>query len=174
MGLAELTPLEDIVSLGKDVKRFNKALDVTEEIIENAEEFDDVIEVIEHTDGKLWGTLKKWINRNKDEVVEEVVEGGSDVIKTNRIPDNDSTIGHIFRDAEGHIPDTPENRALLENVANNVDNFRGKDKYGNEWYTMDLEDGSQVWVEVRNGNIFEGGINKAPKPWDPDTGLKKP
>ena len=100
-------------------------------------------------------------------------KGDSDS-KKNKIPDNDSTTGHIFRDAEGHIPDTPENRALLEDVANDSANFRGTDKYGNEWYTKTQSDGSQVWVESRNGNIFEGGVNNTPKPWNPDTGLKKP
>ena len=100
-------------------------------------------------------------------------KGDSDSNK-NKIPDNDSITGHIFRDAEGHIPDTPENRALLEDVANDSANFRGTDKYGNEWYTKIQSDGSQVWVESRNGNIFEGGINNTPKPWNPETGLKKP
>lgn len=100
-------------------------------------------------------------------------EGDSDS-KKNKIPDNDSTTGHIFRDAEGHIPDTPENRALLEDVANDPANFRRTDKYGNEWYTKIQSDGSQVWVESRNGNIFEGGVNNTPKPWNPETGLKKP
>ena len=97
----------------------------------------------------------------------------ADGLVTNRIPDNNSTTGHIFRDAEGHIPDTPENRALLENIANDAENFRGIDKYGNEWYTKILENGREVWVESRNGNIFEGGINEIPKSWNPNTGLKK-
>ena len=100
-------------------------------------------------------------------------KGDSETPK-NKIPDNDSTTGHIFRDAEGHIPDTPENRALLEDVANDPANFRGTDKYGNEWYTKTQSDGSQVWVESRNGNIFEGGVNDIPKPWNSNTGLKKP
>ena len=101
------------------------------------------------------------------------IEGDSDS-KKNKIPNNDSTTGHIFRDAEGHIPDTPENRVLLEDVANDSANFRGTDKYGNEWYTKIQNDGSQVWVESRNGSIFEGGINNTPKTWSPETGLKKP
>ena len=92
---------------------------------------------------------------------------------TNIIPDNNSTIGHIFREAEGHIPDTLENRALLVNVANNTENFRGIDKYGNEWYTKILENGKEVWVESRNGKIFDGGVNEIPKSWNSDTGLKK-
>ena len=62
---------------------------------------------------------------------------------------------------------------LLESVANSQDYFLGCDKYGNEWYTRKLPDGTSVWVQVRNGNIFEGGINKTPKEWNPDTGLKK-
>lgn len=91
----------------------------------------------------------------------------------NMIPDNNSIIKHIFRDAEGHIPDTPENRALLEDVVNTPPNLCGIDEYGNEWYTKILEGGKEVWVESRNGNIFEGGINERPKPWNPGTGLKK-
>ena len=55
-----------------------------------------------------------------------------------------------------------------------LQNIRGTDKYGNEWYTKTQSDGSQVWVESRNGNIFEGGVNNTPKPWNPETGLKKP
>ncbi len=94
--------------------------------------------------------------------------------KKNRIPNDDSITGHIFRDAEGHIPDTPENRALLEDVANDSANFRGTDKYGNKWYTRTQSDGSLVWVEIRNGKIFEGGVNVTPKQWNPETGLKKP
>ncbi len=94
--------------------------------------------------------------------------------KKNKIPDNDSTTGHIFRDAKGHIPDTPENRELLEGVANDLTNFRGTDKYGSEWYIKTQSDGSQVWVQSRNGNIFEGGVNNTPRPWNSETGLKKP
>ena len=115
------------------------------------------------------------ILRDQENKKESEEEGkGEADSKKNKIPDNDSTTGHIFRDAEGHIPDTPENRALLEEVANDSANFRGTDKYGNEWYTKTQSDGSQVWVESRNGNIFEGGVNNTPKPWNPDTGLKKP
>ena len=62
---------------------------------------------------------------------------------------------------------------MLENIANDMDNFRGTDKYGNEWYTKILEDGREVWGESRNGNILDGGINANPKPWNPETGLKK-
>jgi hypothetical protein len=92
----------------------------------------------------------------------------------NTIPGNDSVTNHIFRDAKGHLKDTPENRALLEKVANDPQNYLGTDKYGNEWYAKILDDGTQVWVEARNGKIFDGGINQKPRPWNDDTGLKQP
>lgn len=62
---------------------------------------------------------------------------------------------------------------MLERIANNPASFWGKDQYGTEWYVEMLDDGRQAWVQVRNGQIFDGGINDTPKPWDPDTGLKK-
>lgn len=104
------------------------------------------------------------------------IDDASDAVKKvwNRIPDNDSVIGHIFRNADGHVPDTPANRALLEDVANDVMYFRGTDKYEFKWYVKNMTDGRQVWVQVRNGVIFEGGINDIPKIWNTETGLKKP
>ena len=32
------------------------------------------------------------------------------------------------------------------------------------------EDGTQTWTESRNGRIFDGGVNKEPKTFDPKTG----
>ena len=72
---------------------------------------------------------------------------------TNKFPPNDSQIKHIFRPKEGHLSDTPENRKLIENVANAPANYKGKDKYGNEWYSRNESDSSQVWVITRNGII---------------------
>ena len=102
-------------------------------------------------------------------------QGGDDLSsEKNAILDNPSIVGHIFQDEPGHIPDTPENRVLLENTSNNENNYRGDDQYGNSWYTSNQDDGSEIWVETRNGNIIDGGINSTPRPWDPNTGLKKP
>ena len=101
-------------------------------------------------------------------------DGENGDTKKNELPNNESIIDHIFRDADGHITDTPENRQLLEEVSNNTNNYLGTDKYGNDWYAQSQSDGSQIWVEVRNGIIFEGGINEEPKTWNPQTGLKKP
>ena len=88
----------------------------------------------------------------------------------NTLPSNDSQIKHIFREKTGHISDTPDNRKLLENVANKKENYMGTDKYGNEWYSQMQSDGSQVWATTRNGTIQNGGINNPPKIWNADTG----
>jgi hypothetical protein len=38
--------------------------------------------------------------------------------------------GHIFRDAPGHLPDTPGNRGLLQGVADDAGTTLGTDKWG--------------------------------------------
>lgn len=91
-----------------------------------------------------------------------------------RFPQNDSQVKHIFRKKDGHIDDTPENRSLLENVANNENNYMGTDKYGNRWYSQMIENIGQVWVRVRDGIINNGGINNPPRDWNGETGLNNP
>lgn len=98
--------------------------------------------------------------------------GGASVSK-NVLPKNDAQIKHIFRDRKGHISDTPSNRKLLEDVANNKENYMGTDKYGNEWYSQTQSDGSQVWAITRDGTIQNGGINNPPKIWNSDTGYSR-
>ena len=87
------------------------------------------------------------------------------------LPSNASQLKHIFRDKEGHLPDSPENRKLLEDLANDNSKFRGTDKWGNSWNAQELEDGSQIWVRYQNGVINEGGKNNTPRLWDSETGF---
>lgn len=88
-----------------------------------------------------------------------------------KLPTEESQLNHIFRDAEGHLQDTPENRQLLLEVANDKALHLGKDGRGNDWHGRILDDGSQVWVCSRNGVIQNGGINNPPRIWDDNTGL---
>ena len=81
------------------------------------------------------------------------------------------SLKHIFRKTEGHLEDTPENRQLLQELANNVRCHVGKDIRGNDWCYKELDDGSQLWVTSRNGVIQEGGLNKPPRIWNERTGL---
>lgn len=87
------------------------------------------------------------------------------------LPAGIAQIAHIFGNRPGHIPDTPENRRLLENIANSSANRVGTDSYGNDWYSHINPDGSQTWVQVRNGTIQNGGINTVPRTWNPQTGF---
>ncbi len=100
---------------------------------------------------------------------EVIDEGGTDIKIT--FPQGDAQLKHIFRDAEGHLPDNPANRQKLLDVTSNLDNYLGKDARGNDWYAVISEEGTQTWVRVRNGVIDNAGVNDVPRTWDSETGL---
>lgn len=87
------------------------------------------------------------------------------------LPKNEAQLKHIFSGKEGHLIDTPQNRRLLRNLANDKSKFTGKDKYGNSWNTEITSEGAQNWVRYRNGMINEGGQNRIPRKWNGETGL---
>lgn len=91
----------------------------------------------------------------------------------NKLPPNDSQLKHIFRNAEGHLPDTPENRSLVTAVSNNPECYMGVDKYGNSWYAKMQSDGTQIWVQLRKGIIQNAGKNATPHIWDSETGFSR-
>ena len=88
-----------------------------------------------------------------------------------KLPNNDAQLKHIFRNEEGHLTDTPENRRLIEELANDIGTHAGKDIQGNDWNIRYLEDGSQLWVTSKDGMIQNGGLNRPPRPWNEFTGL---
>ena len=91
-----------------------------------------------------------------------------------KLPENDSQLKHIFRKSRGHISDTPENRSLLESLANDEAAFKGVDVDGLRWYAKDLGDGRQAWVRVCDGVISNGGINNPPRNWTEGYGFNSP
>jgi len=38
------------------------------------------------------------------------------------------------------------------------------------WYAKTLENGIQIWAEVRNGQVRNGGFNSTPKIYNPKQG----
>ncbi len=92
---------------------------------------------------------------------------------TVELPKNNAQLKHIFSDRDGHLPDSPENRRLLLDLANDTSCFYGKDKYGNSWNIMIDIEGRQVWVRYRGGVINEGGRNATPRSWNSETGLNR-
>ena len=90
-----------------------------------------------------------------------------------RLPASPSELGHLFRNKQGHLADTEENRRLLLEVAADLAARLGLDQYGNVWAARLLKDGRQVWVQLRDGLIINGGVNAEAKAFNPRTGLKK-
>ncbi len=88
------------------------------------------------------------------------------------LTDNRAT--KIFGTRDGHIADTPGNRALLTGVANDPTTTLGPDKFGTVWSAKIQPDGTQVWVQTRNGQVWNGGVNQTPVPYNPETGLAAP
>lgn len=87
-----------------------------------------------------------------------------------------AAIAHIFREKEGHLIDTPEHRKLLLDMALKAKNYAGETIVKQTgtiklWYGKILPDGRQLWVWVKDGLIRDGGINKIPRSFDPDTGF---
>lgn len=87
------------------------------------------------------------------------------------LPKENSQLKHIFRKEAGHVEDTPENRKMLQELANDPGHHIGKDMWGNEWHVRNNENGTQDWVRHRNMIINEGGRNMTQKKWSERTGL---
>jgi filamentous hemagglutinin len=87
---------------------------------------------------------------------------------------DDASATHIFSGKPGHMPDTPDNRRLLEDVANDPQAWIVDDVYGNSWYARIDANGRQVWAKVRDGRVISGGMNYVPRPSNPRTGLSAP
>ena len=76
-----------------------------------------------------------------------------------------------FDDRPGHLPDSNENRKLLQNIANDKKTTLGTDKHGNQWSAKTQNDGIQIWTQTRNGEITNGGINQTSKSFNSQTSL---
>jgi filamentous hemagglutinin len=86
----------------------------------------------------------------------------------------DERAGHIFRNTKGHVSDTPENRSLLVEVADDPNARLGIDRFGNVWSARVQPDGTQIWTQTRGNQIVNGGLNRTPRSFDPLTGLSDP
>lgn len=87
-----------------------------------------------------------------------------------------AAITHIFQIKDGHLLNTPENRKLLLEMALNFKNYARRtivEKTGTikHWYGRILPDGTQLWDWAKDGLIRDGGINKIPRSFDPQTGF---
>jgi filamentous hemagglutinin len=77
---------------------------------------------------------------------------------------DESRLGHIFREAAGHFrEDNGVNRQTLIDVANQPANLLGTDRFGNAWFAEIGSDGTQIWAQVHDGKITNGGFNLTPR-----------
>lgn len=104
---------------------------------------------------------------------------GSTIINRTSVPRTrwDDPVGqleHMFKEKEGHLPNTKENQAIILKMVNNKENYIGnsKIKYTElERYTQILDNGNQLWANVRNRRVENCGINKEAGMFDKETGL---
>ncbi|MDR0854236.1 MAG: hypothetical protein LBN34_07695 [Clostridiales Family XIII bacterium] len=59
----------------------------------------------------------------------------------------------------GHLENTKANRELLLGVARDEKNYLYTKIEGSRVYRKVIDDNKQLWVEVRDGIIQNGGIN---------------
>jgi filamentous hemagglutinin len=89
-----------------------------------------------------------------------------------RITIDERRLAHIFRPADGHFPaDTTEARRVLLRVANDPATWLGTDRFGTIWAAEMMPDGSQIWVQIRDGLITNGGVNTTHRVFDGLTAL---
>ncbi|MGN7787362.1 FG-GAP-like repeat-containing protein [Niabella sp. 22666] len=94
---------------------------------------------------------------------------------TNTVTRSESVLGHIFRNASGHVnPSTVTSQGryinLFEKVANNsanlnpniLTNFQ-RTAGGFQGFSQTFRNGSQVWTQTLNGKIINAGVNIIPK-----------
>jgi hypothetical protein len=61
------------------------------------------------------------------------------------------------------MPDTPENRARLEQMVKDPANRISNRGNGVERYAQIQKDGTELWADVRYGVFQNGGLNMVPR-----------
>jgi len=108
--------------------------------------------------------LEKFLRDNLGDYADDVLKKMDDALGISNIGfptgSQASQLGHIFRDAPGHFAnDTITNRALIMDTITRS-NYMMTDKFGNQVFSRILDDGTEVWAYVRNGIIWDAGLNQ--------------
>jgi RHS repeat-associated protein len=75
------------------------------------------------------------------------------------LPSTPSQVGHIFRNAPGHYPHNTLSARNAIRRATHHRYYQHTDRFGNDIYARMNRDGSQTWLQVRNGVIQNAGLN---------------
>ncbi|MGL4348047.1 MAG: ankyrin repeat domain-containing protein [Chlamydiales bacterium] len=106
----------------------------------------------------------------KDEIDSKTIQAEEKKSWTSpRIMETGSRLGHIFRDAPGHLKeDTPKNREYILAAVSDPANKVGENKFGREIYCKTMSDGYRAWAHVEKGFIINGGRDVPWRKWKPD------
>lgn len=106
----------------------------------------------------------------KDEIDSKTIQAEEKKSWTSpRIMETESRLGHIFRDAPGHLKeDTPKNREYILAAVSDPANKVGENKFGREIYCKTMSDGYRAWAHVEKGFIINGGRDVPWRKWKPD------
>ena len=75
-----------------------------------------------------------------------------------QMPKPRAQIMHILANRPNHLPDTPENRKLFEEISNDKHNYVRSDPRGFDVYSKVVGD-KEIWVYERDGIIQDAGYN---------------
>jgi hypothetical protein len=64
---------------------------------------------------------------------------------------------HIFSGNPGHFRFSPDNYDKLAVLVNNPSNYKGKDRYGKDWFFH-----GNMWAYAKNGTVVSGGMSNIP------------
>jgi RHS repeat-associated protein len=113
-------------------------------------------ESVKQNEGQAQGNPADGSAKPTEPKVDAANEQAKDIPFTN----DPNRKNHMFGDREGHVPDTPGNRAKIQDAVKNPD-FTEKMPVGGERGYKNNPDGTQSWGEIRGGEIVNGGVNQS-------------
>lgn len=72
-------------------------------------------------------------------------------------PEDKHLFYHIFSGNPGHFRFSPDNYDKLAVLVNNPNNYKGKDRYGKDWFFH-----GNMWAYAKNGTVVSGGMSNIP------------
>ncbi|MEW7278198.1 hypothetical protein ABW636_06350 [Aquimarina sp. 2201CG1-2-11] len=81
----------------------------------------------------------------------------------NKIQVKPDDMNHIFSSKPNKLVKSDESIRLIKEIASDEKNLKFVDDYGKKWYTKIQEDGSEIYIYVKDGYIKGAGINKNPR-----------
>ena len=169
-----------VVAQSKNVRNLENAASM----MDHEFGFEQIVEEVLQTTKSLEPTTPEGL---KGQILAEFMEAETTVFKAtkaivkfdkklfkhclNKFPENKNSLHHLFRNKEGHIVGTLENKKMILDLVQNVENCAGEIE-GVVWYSKLEKNGEQLWacVWMETQEIRNCGINKEPRIWNSISG----